>query len=389
MVILADGERVPFLRGILTRSIQDAGLGFEDSYRLATKVRDELREVNEIATKELRARVAVHLRPLGQPVVDRFMRPEMPTILVREPGGEASPYSRGRHRLRLEACGLQPTEATETAGLIQERFTSQGLEEVSSMDLRRLTYQRLKTAYGDAAARHFLVWEEFVDAGAPLLLLLGGATGTGKSSIASQVAHQFEIVRTQPTDMLREVMRMMIPKSLLPVLHTSTFLAHQELPFPGNSGEDADTRLANGYLMQARLLTTGCSALVQRAVSERRSLILEGVHVNPQWMMSVAKESSDVIVAPVMLAVLRRDALRARLRGRGREARDRRAQRYLKHFDQIWSLQSFLLAEADRCDVPIVSNGDRERAVRQVLASVTQAMGKRYEGSTKVLDGAG
>ena len=33
--------RVPFLRGILTRSLQNAGLTFEQSYQVASVVRDE------------------------------------------------------------------------------------------------------------------------------------------------------------------------------------------------------------------------------------------------------------------------------------------------------------------------------------------------------------
>ncbi len=380
LVIVGEGERVPFLRGILTRAIQDAGVAFDEAYRVATAVRDELREVEEVTSGDLRERVAVHLQPFGQAAVDRFRHPEMPTILVRSPHGEISPYSRGRLRLRLEACGLGPTAAIGLASLIQERLVSHGIQETTTIDLRRLIHDRLKQAHGEKAARHYLVWEEFHDSGEPLLILLGGATGTGKSTIASDVAHQLEIIRTQPTDMLREVMRMMIPSRLMPVLHKSTFSAHDALPFSQIPGVDSEARLAHGYMTQATLIEVGCDAVVQRALSERVSLILEGIHVHPKWMMSVAAECSGAIVAPVMLAVLRPEVLRSRFLGRSREAPDRRARRYLDHFDEIRRLQSFLLSEADRCGVPIVTNGDRDRATHQVLGSVMQVLGKRFEG---------
>ena len=39
---LEDNTRVPFLRGILIRSLQDSGLPFDAAYKLATEIRDGL-----------------------------------------------------------------------------------------------------------------------------------------------------------------------------------------------------------------------------------------------------------------------------------------------------------------------------------------------------------
>ena len=59
LVINSDEDtKVPFLRGILTRSLQDAGLDFEEAYDLASDVRDSLSSQSRIGTNELRERVA-------------------------------------------------------------------------------------------------------------------------------------------------------------------------------------------------------------------------------------------------------------------------------------------------------------------------------------------
>ncbi|CAJ2377333.1 MAG: hypothetical protein IBGAMO2_660030 [Arenicellales bacterium IbO2] len=50
-------SKVPFLRGMLTRSLQDAGLDFGAAYQLATEIRDDLDDAEEITTMELRERV--------------------------------------------------------------------------------------------------------------------------------------------------------------------------------------------------------------------------------------------------------------------------------------------------------------------------------------------
>jgi 2-phosphoglycerate kinase len=45
---------VPFLRGILTRSLQDAGLNLEEAYQVATKVRKTLSD-RHLATPDVPA----------------------------------------------------------------------------------------------------------------------------------------------------------------------------------------------------------------------------------------------------------------------------------------------------------------------------------------------
>ena len=65
---------------------------------------------------------------------------------------------------------------------------------------------------------------------------------------------------------------------------------------------------------------------------------------------------------------------KARIRGRGRQAPDRRAQRYLENFDAIWCLQEHLLSEADRTQTPILANDDRERTIQQAMDIIIDAL---------------
>ena len=50
-------SRVPFLRGILAKSLQEAGLDFDEAYRLASDIRDGFEHVEEITTSDLRKRI--------------------------------------------------------------------------------------------------------------------------------------------------------------------------------------------------------------------------------------------------------------------------------------------------------------------------------------------
>lgn len=373
--------RVPFLRGILTRSLQESGLPFEDAYQVASAVRDAFRDAEEVTTDEIRERVLALLEPYGEDVRTRYQsrRAAVPTILVTGADGHQEPFSRGRHRMALAPCGLNPERRAVIVEHLHGKLARERVHEIDSTTLGLRTYELLAEEAGDEAAHRFAVWEEFRHSERPLLLLVGGATGTGKSTITTELSHRLDIVRAQSTDMLREVMRMMLPERLLPVLHVSSFLAWQAIPKKSRTSEDPDALLADGYLTQLDLLSVACEAVFQRALQERLSLILEGVHVHPS-LLETLPQDTDAIVVPVMLGVLSPAALERRIRGRGKRVPGRRAKRYLKHFDAIWRLQSFLLSEADRAGVPIVSNDDIETAVQGVLGIVLTELSRHFEG---------
>ncbi len=377
----AEPVRVPFLRGILTRSIQEAGLEFEDAYGVASQIREVLREEDEVTTEQIRALVLPLLEPFGEGVQARYRqrRSAVPTVLVRHEDGHEVPFSRGRHRVALAPCGLSLDQRGRIATHVHERLTRERVTEITSGDLGLLTYRVLEEEEGKEVAHRYAVWEEFRHTDRPLLLLVGGATGAGKSTITTELSLRLDIVRAQSTDMLREVMRMMIPARLLPVLHVSSFHAWEAIPANSRCSEDHDTQLANGYLTQLELISVACEAVFQRALHERVSLILEGVHVHPTLLDAIPK-GTDAIIVTVMLGVLNPESLKRRLRGRGKKVPGRRAKRYLKHFEEIWRLQSFLLSEADKAGVPIVTDEDVDEASQEVLRIVLEELGRHFEG---------
>jgi 2-phosphoglycerate kinase len=378
MVIDVEEEtRVPFLRGILTRSLQNAGLSFDDSYRLANQVRDSLGDAVEITNTELRRRVRDRLAEWGPQAVGHYDATFGPveTMLLLASDGHRTPYSRGQQRTDLLSSGLTPDEAATIVAEVFRKLTDRGGREIRTSELQEMTHQTIAESLDDRKAARYLVWQDFRDSDRPLLVLIGGSVGTGKSTISTELAHRLGIVRTQSTDMLREVMRSLIPEQLIPVLFESTYTAWRAMPATEVHEEPTDAQLTDGFLGQAAPVSLAYEAVVQRAIQERVSLILEGVHVHPAWLERIP-EDTDVIVAPLMLAVLSRKELRKRITGRGRSAPDRRAERYMSNFDAIWQLQSFLLSEADHAGVPIVFNEDKDSTVQQCMAAILRVLAR-------------
>jgi len=384
-----DNTRVPFLRGILIRSLQDSGLPFDAAQDLATKIRDDLDDKSLITTDDLRQMVLDKLKANSeQSIVTRYEKQKQPfAIQVEQRDGSVTPFSRLEYQHGLETIGLNSDDAMELVATIHKHLVDKRIEMLPSKHLSELTYRYLRKSekLGPAVAHRWLVWRDFVNSGKPLIFLIGGTAGCGKSTIATMLASRLDIVRTQSTDMLREVMRTMMPEQLMPVLHTSSFTAWTALPGkPEAIQEVPETLLVNGYLSQADLLAVAIEAVIQRALRERVSLILEGVHIHPALVERLI-ENDDAIVMPIMLGVLKRKQLQRRIRGRGSDAPQRRASRYLEHFDEIWRLQSYLLSEADRANIPIIVNSHRDKVFSEVMRLTIETLAKDFKNTPQAV----
>ncbi len=385
----AEGTRIPFLRGILTRSLQNLGLGFSAAYSLASNVRDELSDVEEITSDQLRERVAKHLeREYSASMAARYRTYKKPTgeILVESADGQLSAFSRAQTRQVLETCGLNVDQSIDIVARLNEHLVRRKFTTVSAERLRAMIRRYLRQAVGEEVAHRYAVWTSFLRSGHPLIVLIGGTAGCGKSTITTELANRLEIVRTVSTDMLREVMRVMLPKRLLPVLYKSSFNAWKVLPAAAHHLAEPKNLLAEGYYAQAELVSVACEAVMQRARRERVSLIVEGVHVHPSLLDEITTDDSITVIM-VTLAVLKRKELRRRIRGRGGEAPQRRAQRYLENFESIWRLQSQLLSEADRVGVPIIANEDKEATLQQIMAVIVDQLSKGLEPQVPDVNG--
>ena len=374
-LVVEPGEtptKIPFLRGILTHSLQESGLSFDDAYALASQVRDELSDRDEITTTDLRRVVLAHIGRYGQAVLQRYQNPTVlpGTVLVRDAEGHTRQFSRQEHRRLLESSGLSYEQSTAVTAALFSHMIAKGLTEIQSRHLGFLTYRYLRAALGPEKAQRYLVLVNFRRREQPLVLMIGGASGTGKSAVATEIAHRLDIARTQSTDLLREVMRMMIPERLMPVLYKSSYDAWQALSPKATGGE---TVLIDGYRAQADLLSVPCEAVIRRSLGEGASIILEGVHIRNALVQTVPSDSGAIVI-PIMLAVLNPDQLRQRFMGRGQQVDRRRAERYLDHFNSIWRLQAHLLSDADLGGIPIIVNHDRQQVIRDIMAVIVDAL---------------
>ncbi|MGB5453348.1 MAG: ATP cone domain-containing protein [Sedimenticolaceae bacterium] len=376
----ASGERIPFLRGVLVESLARAGLSFQDAYLVAQSVRDKLGDDAEITIETLRERVSAELHEhfgeaLARSYVLGFSKERQ--TMVRTETDEV-PFSVGILSRSLQACAIDRREALETAQQVHEDLRKGEDSVVDHTSLRQIVYARLKEHCSQAAADRFLSWRRFRDSGLPLIVLVGGITGTGKSTLTTELAYQLNIVRTQSTDMMREIVRCYLPEKMIPTLSYSSFEAWRGLRAEGKSASKVeDTEVVNGFLSQFGIVKHGLEATIRRAVKERHDLIVDGVHVLPSEL-DLDISGDQAIVIPLMLVVANKKTLAKRLKCRAKEQPERTSSRYLKQLDQIWTLQSYLVAEAEEHSIPMIFNSDLEEAQQELLMHISKTIAQHF-----------
>jgi 2-phosphoglycerate kinase len=279
--------------------------------------------------------------------------------------GHPLPFSKGRMATTLFLSGVEAEHAYALALEIELAVLELGADEITLDDLHGVVEDVLGRRDGPAGVERYRAWQKVLRRERPLILLLGGATGTGKSSMATELAYRLGISRITSTDVVRQVMRAFFAPGLMPALHYSSFEAGAGLKMPMPDPDQGD-RALYGFIQQAEQVAVGAAAVVDRAVQEGLSTVLEGVHLVP-GLVEVPEHTSATVVH-VLLAIEDEEAHQSHFVARDSHSGGARAlDRYLRHFGEIRRIQDYLMARAERMGVPVIDGSDGEQALRLVL----------------------
>jgi 2-phosphoglycerate kinase len=288
-----------------------------------------------------------------------------PIQLVSE--GHRIPFSKGLLVTTLTATGLPPERAFGVAVDVEWQLLEGRERDVSVERLRSMVEAVLAEGEGQRYLRRYRAWNQLARQDKPVIVLIGGATGVGKSTIATQVADRLGVVRIISTDSIREVMRAFFSQSLMPAIHYSSYEADKAVRMPFGSGLDPHLI---GFMEQVEMVNVGVLAVLKRAVQERTSLIVEGVHVVPGMLAFTRSEdrSDDALFLPMVVAVADADLHRSHFLVREQETSGRRVlARYLKNFDEIRRIQELILERAAAEETLVVDNVNIDDTVGSVF----------------------
>jgi 2-phosphoglycerate kinase len=279
-------------------------------------------------------------------------------------GGELGlPYSRGLMARSLMATGLTGHRAYALASRVGDELIERGLQQIEIERLEVLAVEVLGEEEGRESIQRLRRFQELRELDLPIMVFIGGATGTGKSTVATELAYRFGITRVTSTDFVRQTMRAFFSSAFMPAIHQSSFEA-------GDAYPDADEPLEFGFQQQARNVLVGVRASSERALEEGWSLVLEGVHLVP-GMVDLPSPDQAVSVF-VVLSIDDEEEHVRHFRFRDEDS-ERPESRYLERFEDIRRLQAFVVGRARREGVPVIENENADKAARTVADLVLEA----------------
>ena len=283
-------------------------------------------------------------------------------------GEDGLPFSKGLMARAAIAAGLPADRAYELALAVEADLSARGRPATTLERIEEVAIETLGAEDGRAAMRRLRRYRDLYELDLPIILLVGGATGTGKSTVATDVAYRLGVTRVTSTDFVRQTMRAFFSEEFMPAIHHSSFAAGRAMA--EEDGESESDAVLDGFLQQTREVLVGVRAAIDRVLEEGWSMVLEGVHLVPGMLPKI----EGALVVECVLSIDDPEAHASHFWIRDSDSVGVRPyEKYLEAFDDIRLIQTYILGRARKHGVPVIENGNIEDAIGELMELVLTA----------------
>ncbi|WP_296883302.1 2-phosphoglycerate kinase [uncultured Methanobrevibacter sp.] len=279
------------------------------------------------------------------------------------------PFSKGILSRSINVADIGFQRAHEIASDIEMDLINKDVTEISSNELADVVLNHLEKIDSVIASK-YKNWRSLRTSQKPLIILIGGASGVGTSSMAFELANRLRLKNLISTDMIREVMRKIVSKDLSPVIHKSSFDAYESIRTPSIRIDS----VIEGFISHVDVVNVGIEAIIERSVKEGISTIIEGVHIVPGFIRKDLIENNNIII--FTLTVDDEESHKQRFYARCRLPWVKRSlERYMDNFDTIRKTQKFLVEQAKIHDSRIINNVDITQTIDIMVNDILEKFG--------------
>ncbi|MHA2312312.1 MAG: hypothetical protein ACXADC_17335 [Candidatus Thorarchaeota archaeon] len=285
--------------------------------------------------------------------------------------GNPIPFPLAVIRGRLLTAGLSRTDTED----ILFKLASLGVESgsTSSMDelarrTRELIPDSLIADY-DLLTKYEALRRTTSDV-PPLVMVLEGASATGKSMLAIDIIANLSITRIISTDTVRQVLRGIHSPEEHPELYCHTYQAHMYR----QAGPEGFDPIVRGYLAQCEIIGPAIRDAVERVVKEGAEAFVEGVHILPGSLRDFSPGILEILINPEEAA--HRAMFLAKHSASGLKTVSADAKVRDTEFRATREIQNHMLELAKDNSVKIVTLDDYEQAHEEIRITILDTIGK-------------
>lgn len=202
----------------------------------------------------------------------------------------------------------------------------------------------------------------------PYVILIGSASGIGKSTIAAELAKTLNIKHLIESDFIRAVVRGIIGKEFAPALHSSSYDAYKNLRNQ-NRYNSYDELVSAGFDEHASYVIPALEKIIQRAITDYDDIIIEGVHLVP-GLINIDQFKD---YANIYFFILSSDEEAHKERFVKRAIQIHRGGKQLDFFKENRIIHNHLLAQAQVNDVNVINSESIEKTLDKILSVINKS----------------
>ncbi|MFM5882628.1 2-phosphoglycerate kinase [Methanobrevibacter gottschalkii] len=276
------------------------------------------------------------------------------------------PFSKGIMSRSLNISYIGSKRAYELASGIEEELIKKDMSVISRDELADIVLNHLITVDPKIAEKYKSL-RLLRNSKKPLIILIGGSSGVGTSSMAFELANRLRLKNIISTDMIREVMRKIVSKDLSPVIHKSSYDAYESIRTPSLKMD----KIVEGFITHADVVNVGIEAIIERSIKEGISIIIEGVHVVPGFISKDLMENNNIIMFTLMIDDEELHKQRFYLRCSQPWVK-RSLENYMENFESIRKTQDFFVEQAKIYDSHIINNIEINETINQMVSAILE-----------------
>ncbi|MDL2246573.1 hypothetical protein LJB96_03035 [Methanobrevibacter sp. OttesenSCG-928-K11] len=205
----------------------------------------------------------------------------------------------------------------------------------------------------------------------PYVILIGSASGIGKSTVAAELAKDLNIKHLLESDFIRAVVRGIIGSDYAPALHESSYNAYKTLR-DADKYEDYDELIAAGFEEHATFVIPALEKVISRAISDYDDIILEGVHLVPGLInINQFKDKANIY-----FFILSSDEESHKDRFVKRAVQIHRGGKQLDFFTENRIIHDYLIKTAKEHNIDVIGTENIETTLKKMLSHINRTCEK-------------